>query len=123
MDWLGIIAAILIFGISAFFEKDRKKGRSRHMPKPQADVPDSVPDSENRTYADVFTTTVSQAGPVSVSPYIAEAVASVEEKEPAAETSGTQVHEEAVHGRRKRRISGREMILNSELLKPKYLER
>lgn len=121
MDWFGIIAAIVIFGISAFLEKDRKKGRTRHAAKPQVNVPESS-DREGSVYAETFSGRVAE--PARISPYVAAADVADTENKPADKHAGMQDHHEgAVPERRKRRISGREMILNSELLKPKYFER
>lgn len=115
MDWLGIIVAIVLFSFSAILEKDKKKKKKSQRRVQGSSVPEYVPEPERH---EAFSPAYEYREPESFIPAGRNA-------EPENVPAADNVHAapENVEKRKRRKISGREMVLNSELLKPKYLER
>ena len=112
MDWLSIIIAILVFVLPAIFESDKKKKKRKEarLPHPVED-PDmmEMPWMEDEPRPEDSPVSVPEAPPVlEVEPVIADTP--VEPSAPV-QASG-----------RTRRFNARDMVIYSEIMRPKYLE-
>lgn len=129
MDWLSIIIAILVFVLPAVFENGKKK-KKRDRPRPPHPV--ETPEMTGMPWPPVETRTVDAVDeslpepaavpePVSVS---VSAPAPTPVPEPAAEVPAvphTGAHQTA--SRRRCRFNARDMVIYSEIMHPKYLEK
>ena len=123
MDWLSIIIAILVFVLPAVFENGKKK-KKRDRPRPPHPV--ETPEMTGMPWPPVETRTVdavdeSHPEPVSAS---VSAPAPSPVPEPTAEVPAvphTGAHQTA--SRRRCRFNARDMVIYSEIMHPKYLEK
>lgn len=124
MDWLSIIIAVLVFVLPAIFENDKKKKRKKvaREPFPEAVEPDfelqpvseSEPEPEPEPEHPAPTPEpVPAPAPVIVPARIAQ------HPQPAVSPRP----EEAAAPGKKRRFSARDMVIYSEIMHPKYIER
>lgn len=120
MDWLSIIIAVLVFVLSAIFENDKKKKRKKvaREPFPEAVEPEfeqqpvSEPEPEPEHPAPT-PEPVPAPAPVIAPARIAQ------HPQPAVSPRP----EEAAAPGKKRRFSARDMVIYSEIMHPKYIER
>lgn len=124
MDWLSIVIAILVFVVPALLERDKKKKQRERWKK--TDLPDLEDAQESLETRDVQREFAPVDGrDLTEDPYRMENV------EPAVPVSA--VTGPAVTGpdgpasavsevRRKRRLNARDMVIYSEIMRPKYLE-
>lgn len=124
MDWLSIVIAILVFVVPALLERDKKKKQRERWKK--TDLPDREDAQESLETRDVQRKFAPVEGrDLTEDPYRMENV------EPAVPVSA--VTEPAVtrpdgpasavsEVRRKRRLNARDMVIYSEIMRPKYLE-
>ena len=126
MDWLSIIIAILVFVLPAVFENGKKKKkRDRPRPPHPVETPEMTgmpwPPVETRTVDESLPEPAAVPEPVSVS---VSAPAPSPVPEPTAEVPAvphTGAHQTA--SRRRRRFNARDMVIYSEIMHPKYLEK
>ena len=131
MDWLSIVIAILVFVVPALLERDKKKNQRERWEK--TDLPDLEDAQESLETRDVQREFAPVDGrDLTEDPYRLENV------EPTVQVSavtgpadtGPAVTEPAVtrpasavsEVRRKRRLNARDMVIYSEIMRPKYLE-
>lgn len=120
MDWLSIIIAVLVFVLPAIFENDKKKKRKKvaREPFPEAVEPEfeqqpvSEPEPEPEHPAPT-PEPVPAPAPVIAPARIAQ------HPQPAVSPRP----EEAAAPGKKRRFSARDMVIYSEIMHPKYIER
>lgn len=129
MDWLSIVIAILVFVVPALLERDKKKKQRERWKK--TDLPDLEDAQESLETRDVQR----EFAPVdgrdqTEDPYRME---NVEPAVPVSAVTGPAVTGPAVtrsdgpasavsEVRRKRRLNARDMVIYSEIMRPKYLE-
>lgn len=124
MDWLSIVIAILVFVVPALLERDKKKKQHERWKK--TDLPDREDAQESLETRDVQR----EFAPVEGRD-LTEDSYRMENVEPA--VTGSAVTKPAVTGpdgpasavsevRRKRRLNARDMVIYSEIMRPKYLE-
>ncbi len=124
MDWLSIIIAVLVFVLPAIFENDKKKKRKKvaREPFPEAVEPEfgqqpvSEPEPEPELEPE-------QPAPIpepvpAPAPVIAPARIA-----PHPQPAVSPRPEEAAAPGKKRRFSARDMVIYSEIMHPKYIER
>lgn len=124
MDWLSIIIAVLVFVLPAIFENDKKKKRKKvaREPFPEAvepefeqqpvSAPEPEPELEPEQPASIPEPVPAPApviAPARIAPHPQPAVSPRPE-------------ETAAPGK-KRRFSARDMVIYSEIMHPKYIER
>ena len=131
MDWLSIVIAILVFVVPALLERDKtKKQRERWKKTDLPDLEDAQESLETRDVQREFAPVdgrdltedpyrmenVEPAVPVSA--VTGPAVTGPAVTEPAVTRPASAVSEV----RRKRRLNARDMVIYSEIMRPKYLE-
>ena len=120
MDWLSIIIAVLVFVLPAIFENDKKKKRKKvaREPFPEAVEPEfeqqPEPVSEPEPEQPAPT-----AEPVPAPAPVLAPARIVPHPQPAVSPRPP----EAAAPRKKRRFSARDMVIYSEIMHPKYIER
>ena len=118
MDWLSIIIAVLVFVLPAIFENDKKKKRKKvaREPFPEAVEPEfeQQPVSEPEPEQPAPT-----AEPVPAPAPVIAPARIVPHPQPAVSPRPP----EAASPRKKRRFSARDMVIYSEIMHPKYIER
>ncbi len=129
MDWLSIVIAILVFVVPALLERDKKKKQRERWKK--TDLPDLEDAQESLETRDVQREFAPVDGrDLTEDPYRME---NVEPAVPVSAVTGPAVTGPAVTGpdgpasavsevRRKRRLNARDMVIYSEIMRPKYLE-
>ena len=126
MDWLSIVIAILVFVVPALLERDKKKKQRERWKK--TDLPDLEDAQESLETRDVQREFAPVDGrDLTEEPYRME---NVEPAVPVSAVTGPAVTEPAVtrpasavsEVRRKRRLNARDMVIYSEIMRPKYLE-
>ena len=136
MDWLSIVIAILVFVVPALLERDKKKKQRERWKK--TDLPDLEDAQESLETRDVQREFAPVDGrDLTEDPYRME---TVEPTVPVSAVTGPAVTGPAVTGpavtepavtrpasavsevRRKRRLNARDMVIYSEIMRPKYLE-
>lgn len=126
MDWLSIVIAILVFVVPALLERDKKKKQRERWKK--TDLPDLEDAQESLETRDVQREFAPVDGrDLTEDPYRME---NVEPAVPVSAVTGPAVTEPAVtrpasavsEVRRKRRLNARDMVIYSEIMRPKYLE-
>ena len=136
MDWLSIVIAILVFVVPALLERDKKKKQRERWKK--TDLPDLEDAQESLETRDVQREFAPVDGrDLTEDPYRME---NVEPTVPVSAVTGPAVTGPAVTGpavtepavtrpasavsevRRKRRLNARDMVIYSEIMRPKYLE-
>ena len=129
MDWLNIVIAILVFVVPALLERDKKKKQRERWKK--TDLPDLEDAQESLETRDVQREFAPVDGrDLTEDPYRME---NVEPAVPVSAVTGPAVTGPAVTGpdgpasavsevRRKRRLNARDMVIYSEIMRPKYLE-
>ncbi len=131
MDWLSIVIAILVFVVPALLERDKKKKQRERWKK--TDLPDLEDAQESLETRDVQREFAPVDGrdltedpyrmenvvpTVPVSAVTGPAVTGPAVTEPAVTRPASAVSEV----RRKRRLNARDMVIYSEIMRPKYLE-
>lgn len=129
MDWLSIVIAILVFVVPALLERDKKKKQRERWKK--TDLPDLEDAQESLETRDVQREFAPVDGrDLTEDPYRME---NVEPAVPMSAVTGPAVTGPAVtrpdgpasavsEVRRKRRLNARDMVIYSEIMRPKYLE-
>lgn len=124
MDWLSIVIAILVFVVPALLERDKKKKQRERWKK--TDLPDLEDAQESLETRDVQREFAPVDGrDLTEDPYRME---NVEPAVPVSAVTGPAVTRpdgpaSAVSEvRRKRRLNARDMVIYSEIMRPKYLE-
>ncbi len=131
MDWLSIVIAILVFVVPALLERDKKKKQRERWKK--TDLPDLEDAQESLETRDVQREFAPVDGrDLTEDPYRME---NVEPAVPVSAVTGPAVTGPAVtepavtrpasavsEVRRKRRLNARDMVIYSEIMRPKYLE-
>lgn len=134
MDWLSIVIAILVFVVPALLERDKKKKQRERWKK--TDLPDLEDAQESLETRDVQREFAPVDGrDLTEDPYRME---NVEPAVPVSAVPVSAVTGPAVTGpavtrsdgpasavsevRRKRRLNARDMVIYSEIMRPKYLE-
>ena len=131
MDWLSIVIAILVFVVPALLERDKKKKQRERWKK--TDLPDLEDAQESLETRDVQREFAPVDGrDLTEDPYRME---NVEPAVPVSAVTGPAVTGPAVtepavtrpasavsEVRRKRRLNARNMVIYSEIMRPKYLE-
>ena len=136
MDWLSIVIAILVFVVPALLERDKKKKQRERWKK--TDLPDLEDAQESLETRDVQREFAPVDGrDLTEDPYRME---NVEPTVPVSAVTGPAVTGPAVTGpavtepavtrpasavsevRRKRRLNARDMVIYSEIMRPKYLD-
>ena len=136
MDWLSIVIAILVFVVPALLERDKKKKQRERWKK--TDLPDLEDAQESLETRDVQREFAPVDGrDLTEDPYRMENVVPTV---PVSAVTGPAVTGPAVTGpavtepavtrpasavsevRRKRRLNARDMVIYSEIMRPKYLE-
>lgn len=131
MDWLSIVIAILVFVVPALLERDKKKKQRERWKK--TDLPDLEDAQESLETRDVQREFAPVDGrDLTEDPYRME---NVEPAVPVSAVTGPAVTGPAVtepavtrpasavsEVRRKRRLNTRDMVIYSEIMRPKYLE-
>lgn len=131
MDWLSIVIAILVFVVPALLERDKKKKQRERWKK--TDLPDLEDAQESLETRDVQREFAPVDGrDLTEDPYRME---NVEPTVPVSAVTGPAVTGPAVtepavtrpasavsEVRRKRRLNARDMVIYSEIMRPKYLE-
>ena len=124
MDWLSIIIAVLVFVLPAIFENDKKKKRKKvaREPFPEAVEPDfelqPVSESEPEPEPEPEHPAPTPEPVPAPAPVIAPARIA-QHPQPAVSPRP----EEAAAPGKKRRFSARDMVIYSEIMHPKYIER
>ena len=132
MDWLSIVIAILVFVVPALLERDKKKKQRERWKK--RDLPDLEDAQESLETRDVQREFAPVDGrDLTEDPYRME---NVEPAVPVSAVTGPAVTGPAVtepavtrpasavsEVRRKRRLNARDMVIYSEIMRPKYLEK
>lgn len=131
MDWLSIVIAILVFVVPALLERDKKKKQRERWKK--TDLPDLEDAQESLETRDVQREFAPVDGrDLTEDPYRME---NVEPAVPVSAVTGPAVTGPAVtepavtrpasavsEVRRKRRLNARDMVIYSEIMRPKYLD-
>lgn len=131
MDWLSIVIAILVFVVPALLERDKKKKQRERWKK--TDLPDLEDAQESLETRDVQREFAPVDGrDLTEDPYRME---NVEPAVPVSAVTGPAVTGPAVtepavtrpasavsEVRRKRRLNARDMVIYSEIMRPKYFE-
>ena len=124
MDWLSIVIAILVIVVPALLERDKKKKQRERWKK--TDLPDLEDAQESLETRDVQREFAPVDGrDLTEDPYRME---NVEPAVPVSAVTGPAVTEPAVtrpasavsEVRRKRRLNARDMVIYSEIMKPKF---
>ena len=122
MDWLSIIIAVLVFVLPAIFENDKKKKRKKvaREPFPEAVEPEfeQQPVSESEPEPEPEHPAPTPEPVPAPAPVIAPARIA-QHPQPAVSPRP----EEAAAPGKKRRFSARDMVIYSEIMHPKYIER
>lgn len=124
MDWLSIIIAVLVFVLPAIFENDKKKKRKKvaREPFPEAVEPEfeqqPVSESEPEPEPEPEHPAPTPEPVPAPAPVIAPARIA-QHPQPAVSPRP----EEAAAPGKKRRFSARDMVIYSEIMHPKYIER
>lgn len=122
MDWLSIIIAVLVFVLPAIFENDKKKKRKKvaREPFPEAVEPEfeQQPVSEPEPEPEPEHPAPTPEPVPAPAPVIAPARIA-QHPQPAVSPRP----EEAAAPGKKRRFSARDMVIYSEIMHPKYIER
>lgn len=124
MDWLSIVIAILVFVVPALLERDKKKKQRERWKK--TDLPDLEDAQESLETRDVQREFAPVDGrDLTEDPYRME---NVEPAVPVSAVTGPAVTRSdgpasaVSEVRRKRRLNARDMVIYSEIMRPKYLE-